>query len=358
MKILHFAVENFARVPEQLVLAERALGHDSLLMTLYPTRHCFDDGAMCLNMPFVGSTFATTVSEMLSRKHRPVMSNQRRKELSAPPVWNPGSGLKGRLFDLRDHLWEPRIRKALKSIDIDRFDLIYLDGGAGFLRSGKIVKELKSAGKKMCITYCGSDLRTRGIIPQVDILADARFTVEFDHSLLYPEAEFLFFPFRLATDIRPEAVAPHRLRIGHAPTNRAVKGTDDILAELETMQKEYPIDIVLIENLPHEQALQLKASCHIFIDNIGELGYGINSLESLAMGIPTAVELLPDFEAILGDHAFIKISRNRIAQALRPYLESEEKRKALGEKGRAWVDEKHNPRKIVQHMLHRINAKS
>jgi len=354
MKILHFAVENFARVPEAFVRAERQLGHESLLMTLYPTRHAFDDGAVCLNMPFVGGGFPAHLKSLLQGRSAEELSNRRRTGLAGVPVWEPGNGFKQKLFDLRDRIWESQIRKRLKSIDIDSYDLIYLDGGAGFLRSGKIVSELKAAGKKIGVTYCGSDLRTRGIIPSVDALADARFTVEFDHALLYPKAQFLFFPFRMPPVNCPAPTPGGRIRIGHAPTNRAVKGTDDILSELEAMKQDYPIDIILIENLPHAEALELKASCQLFIDNIGELGYGINSLESLAMGIPTAVQLLPDFEAVLGDHAFIPIEKGGIARALIPYIESTKKRKALGEKARAWVSEKHDAVKIVQEMLRRF----
>ena len=356
MNILHFAVENFARVPEALVRAERELGHQSRLVTLYPTRRQFDDGAICLNMPLVGSAPLDTLKGWLHRNDPPVMSNRRRDDLSGPPVWNPGKGLRKALFDLRDELWEPRIRRVLKQLDIDAVDLLYLDGGAGFLRSGKIIQELKAAGKTLGVTYFGSDLRTRGIIPQVDFLADARFTMEFDHSLLYPAAEFLFFPFRLAEMPDPGPREPGPVRIGHAPTNRAVKGTDAILAELEALRQSHPIDIVLIENLPHVEALRLKATCDLFIDNIGELGYGINSLEALAMGIPTAVQLLQDFEAVLGDHSFIAIEKGTIGPALLPYIQSVEKRKALAEKGRAWVEKTHDPVRIVRHMLSRFKS--
>ncbi|MCK5146392.1 hypothetical protein KAR48_06520 [bacterium] len=355
MKILHFAVENFARVPETFVRAERELGHDSTLMTLYPTKHQFDDGAICLNMPFVGDEFASKVKKLLKISQSNKMSNQRRNDLYGPPVWNPGSGFKKALFELRDNLWEPRIRKALEKIDINSFDLIYFDGGAGFLRSGKIAKELKEQGHYIGINYCGSDLRTRGIIDSVDKLADARFTVEFDHSLLYPAAEFLFFPFRLSAYSKPDKKLTDTIRIGHAPTNRIVKGTDYILAELEGLKADHPIEIVLIENLSHPEALKLKASCDIFIDNIGELGYGINSLESLAMGVPTAVQLLPDFEAVLGKHPFINIQKGTIATSLQPYLKSSRKRRALADIGKGWVKLKHDPVKIVKKMLSRFS---
>ena len=349
MKILHFAIENFARVPGNLVRAERELGHDSYLMTLYPTSHRFQDEDYCLRMPFVGSRFIDQVKAVFRSKQS--QSNKRKEISSGMPVWSPKNKLIRHLIDLRDGIWEGRVRKALASIDIHTFDLIWLDGGLGFLRSGKIVNELKQSGCKIGILYCGSDFRTRGVIPAVDDLADARFTVEYDHTLLDPTLQFLYFPFKLPDFKAPLPVGDSLIRIGHAPTNRAVKGTDQILKELEPLKRSHSVEIILIEGLAHQDALVLKKTCDIFIDNIGELGYGINGLESLAMGIPTAVQLLPDFEKFLGNHPFINISRNRIAEKLVPYLESESLRRQAGTESLKWVGERHNPLYVSRQML-------
>lgn len=353
MKILHFAVENFARVPGSFVLAERKLGHDSLLMTLYKTHHRFSEEDICLNVPFVATRWITRVKSLLFRKSY-TPSNRRRDASAGPPVWKPSNKLVETLFFLRDRIWEPRIRRVLESIQIESFDLLFLDGGAGFLRDGRIVHELKEKGIRIAICYCGSDLRTRGIIPSVDGLADVRFTVEFDHTLLDPKLEFVYFPFELPAFPVPDPVPDSPIRIGHAPTNRAVKGTDFILAELDRLKEKYPVEIVLIENLPHEEALRLKKSCHLFIDNIGELGYGISGLESLAMRIPTAVQILPDFERVLGDHPFINISKETLYDTLIPFIQSKELRETVGARGREWVRERHDPVSVSRKMLSRI----
>lgn len=352
MKILHFAVENYARVPGTFVRAERALGHDSMLMTLYRTSQNTAEEDVCLSLPYVGSGAVGLFKSWIGSKSRTV-TNQRRDGSAGPPVWNP-SGLTSVLTDVRDRLWEPRIRTILEAIRIEQFDLLYLDGGAGFLRNGKIIRELKDKGMKIAVCYCGSDLRTRGIIPAVDGLADFRFTVEFDHTLLDPALTFIYFPFELPAFPEPGPVPDRPVRIGHAPTNRAAKGTDVILDELTQIGKQYPIEIVLIENLPHQDALKLKKSCHIFVDSIGELSYGINGLESLAMGIPTAAEIPPDFEVVLKKHPFINISKGRIADQLIPFIESRPLREEFGSRGREWVGTWHNPVTMVRKMIDQI----
>jgi len=353
MKILHFAVENYAGVPGNMVKAERELGHESYLITLYRSSQRFNDEDICLNLPFVAKKYMKYMKSFLFPEERRI-ANVRKDEKIGTPTWKPANVFIDRLFKLRDKYWERKIRNVLNSIKVDTFDVLFLDGGAGFLRSGRIVQELKNLGIKIVVCYYGSDLRTRGIIPSVDRMADYRFTVEYDHTILYPEAQFIFAPFELAEYAKPVCRQTEKIRIGHAPTNRLIKGTNGILKQLYQLQRRYPIEIVLIENLPHQQALSLKESCDIFIDNIGELGYGINGLEALAMGIPTAVEILPDFEEFLGDHPFINISKDTIVEKLIPFIQSEELRKEYGDRGNKWVRDHHDPIKVVKKVLNCI----
>lgn len=356
MKILHFAPENYARVPANLVRAERKQGHESYLVTLYPTFQHFNDEDICLDLPFVAKNYLSFFKKLFSRQAT-LLSNRRRVATQGVPVSQPSNQAVAKLFDLRDKIWEKKIWPILRQLDIWSFDLLFLDGGVGFLRSTKIVRQLKEAGVRIVTCYCGSDLRTRGIIPAVEELADHRFTFEFDHTLLYPSLQFMFFPFELVEYEQPPSRTTPRIRIGHAPTNRLAKGTDAILNQLRLLEEKYPVEIVLIENLPHKKALTLKASCDIFVDTVGELGYGVNSLEALAMGIPTAVEILPDFEKILGEHPFINISSETVAERLIPFIETKGMRHECGEKGKEWVARHHDPVGVSQKILDVIEKK-
>ncbi len=353
MRILHFAAENYAGVPAQLVQAERQQGHESLLVTLYHPGSRLCDEDICLNLPWVGTDWMNRLKPAFVR--RPIYQSSQRRMSDGPPVWESGSAFVRLLFNVRDRLWEPRIRRALDAVRFSDCDLLFLDGGVGFLRSGKLVREFKERGGKAALLYCGSDLRTRGMIPVVDALADFRFTVEFDHCLLDPRLTFVFFPFDPPAMTRPPLQDGKTIRIGHAPTNRVIKGTDAILQGLEKLKETHPVEIVLIEGLPHTEALRLKASCHLFVDTLGELGYGINSLEALAMGIPTAVQLMPDFEKVLEDHPFILITEETVAEQLKPYVESELLRKEKGQAGKEWVKRMHDPVRVSQSVLQQIN---
>jgi hypothetical protein len=355
MKILHFAVENFARVPANLVRAERALGHESVLMTLYPSSHGYQDEDICLRAPFV-KTPAVRFAKKFIRPRAGVQARMRRPAGEGPPVWRPGNRISAILFGLRDRLWAPRVRKALDSIRIETFDILFLDGGLGFLRHDPFVGRIKAGGTKIAVGYYGSDLRTRGILPEIDGLADYRFTMEFDHTLLYPGINFMYYPFRLPPFSPRSRSKDGTLRIGHSPTNRAAKGTDAILAQLSRLSGSFPLEIVLIEKMPQGEALSLKSTCDLFVDQIGELGYGVSGLEAMAMGIPAAAEILPDFEAVLADHPIINVSAESIAETLTPFLKSENLRRERGEKSRAWVARNHDPVAVASKILNALRS--
>jgi hypothetical protein len=353
VKVLHFAAENFARVPANLVAAERSLGHESLLATLIPSAQGFRDEDVCLNAPFVRFPAAGFLKRRMSQAEtRPARG---RRDAAAGPVrWAPSGPAAEVLFRLRDRIWMPAVRRFFRSVRPETFDGLVLDGGLGFLRTDPFVPALKAAGLRIAAGYYGSDFRTRGVIPAIDRLADYRFTFEFDHTLLDPTLDFLPYPFRLPEFERRPGPEGDRVRIGHSPTNRAIKGTDDILRQLGLLAETHPVDVVLIQGLPHSEALAVKSTCDIFVDTLGELGYGVSGLEAMAMGIPTAAEILPDFESRLGGHPFIPVTAVTLARTLAPYVESEALRRKRGEESRVWVESFHNPLRVASHILSRL----
>jgi len=77
------------------------------------------------------------------------------------------------------------------------------------------------------------------------------------------------------------------LRVAHSPTVRRIKGTQELLAAVDylKMHEGYDIELVLIENMAHGDALQLKATCDVVFDSFW-LGMQGSGLEGAAMGMP------------------------------------------------------------------------
>ncbi len=244
MKILHFAIENYSQIPALLVREERQAGHESTLIVLHDNKRSYDDDHIVLNLPFVGTNALTWFKKTVIKQKRTI-TNKRRGLPKSTIAWQPKNGIEKNLITLRDFIWEPKIRAVLKKIDVQSFDAIILDGGAGFLRNGKIIRELQASGKKIICCYYGSDFRTRGIIEPVDSIADAHFTFEYDHTLMRPEIQFLYFPFDAGPLPERTINKSNKIKIGHAPTNRAAKGSDKILSALENLKKIIPLKLFL-----------------------------------------------------------------------------------------------------------------
>lgn len=346
MKILHIAPFNVANVPMTFVQAERQLGHDSRLVTFSKNARGFPED-ICLNLPFVNFKALIHFKRLISGKSRTEITNIKPKLTNLPPTWQPNQ-LEKLFIKFRELFWQPTIKKAYQHYQLDQFDIIQLDGGIGFFRDGSDIIRLKQLEKKIICCYTGSDLRIRGVIPQIDAISDLNVTVEYDHLKLHPKIHHIFFPF----DVQKFKPLPYRddeiLRIGHAPTNRAAKGSDVIIPVIKELEQNYPVKLILIENLSYQEALKLKAKCHIFIDQIGDLGYGINSLESLAMGIPTCSCLAPGFDEQYPDHPFIVIDEQNLRSRLISLIQNKELRIKKTKEGREWVKKYNDPIQIVQ----------
>jgi len=149
----------------------------------------------------------------------------------------------------------------------------------------------------------------------------------------FPEREFHFH---------------HPVRICHA-TRNVFKGTAQIVAAVQRLKQRFPVELVLLENVPHEAAMQLKKDCDIFLDqltNAGGWGYGMSSVEALAMGLPVVTNIpLPMTERI-GEHPFVQADVDSVESVLEHLLSHESACRDLSSRGRAWVRERHDVKTV------------
>jgi hypothetical protein len=352
MRILHIASENVAGVPGILVKAERKMGYYSRLMTYFKSpRSHWDD--IVLNLPF-----SNTWSLRNLKKKAKIGTYGSEQKTGNPPIWKPG--LRGKAFYLfRDILWNNQIN-PLKDF-IRSFDCYFLDGGLGFLRNGRIVKTLKKENKKIGILYLGSDVRLRGVLPDIEETADIIFTTEFDHTFIHPNVHYIPFPFEVDKFNKKEILKNDKLTICHAPTKRYLKGTKFVLEAINQLQGKYDFNFLLIENKPHEEVLKIKEQeCDVLIDQLtdfGGFGYGMNSMECLSMGIPCITYINPQYEKFLKTHPFINANKENIQEVLENLLKTPEILSEKNNESRIWVAKEHNYLKVSKFMLDCIARK-
>ncbi len=349
MKILHISPQNYTGTIDLFVRGHNELGHESRLVTFYRAANLYEED-ICLNLPFVGSM------DWLMKFKKLVKAGSLNVPFTGTTeriFWSPRP-VERLMLKLRDMRWTPIINMAAEEYGLWDFDIYHLEGGMSFYRDGRDVIALKKADKKIVSYYHGLDLRMRGAIRPVWEATDLNLTCEFDLYQRYPEIEYLFLPFDQNAMPHAEPLS-EKVRICHAPRIRSVKGTEEIISAVEDLSKEIPVELVLIENMTNAEALRMKATCHIAIDQVasGDMGYGVNSLESLSMGIATVTNLSGAYQDFIPDHPFFLTTQDTLKRDLRELTLDRELRKKHALAGPPWIRARHHWLSVAKE-IHRI----
>jgi hypothetical protein len=267
-----------------------------------------------------------------------------------PPVWKPEGWFDSIFLKFKDWLWRPVIEQAIQDYQLYDFDVVHFESGSDFLKNEFFVKELHERGKKIIAHYHGEDMRARGVMPIIDDLSDLNLTNEVDLLDKHPNLDYLFLPFD-TNQFVPKYGLNKTIQVAHAPTNRFYKGSNNIISVCEKLESEGLIKFDLIENLPHATAIKRKAKSDIFIDQIGDRGgwgYGMNSVESLSMGICTLTEINDKYNSFIPDHPFVNVNQNNFDSVLRDLSQDRQKIEAKGIDARNWVVKNHDITKVSE----------
>jgi glycosyltransferase involved in cell wall biosynthesis len=328
-KILHIAPQNFAGMPMDFVNMHKSFDIESRLVTIYKNTLNFEED-ISMNLPISKGK--------LAKKWRDSKINELK-------YYKPKNFFEKTYFVLRDFKNKNRISSYIENYGLFDYDIYHFDGGMDLFRDLRFARELKSKGKKIVCCYFGSDLRTRGIFKELDDMSDLNLTVEFDHLQLYKGINYLFFPF----DIKKYEYLfqfDSKIRIIHSPTNRIFKGTNKILQVIEELKREKDFEFILVENTEREKVLKLKRGCNLAIDQVGgELGgtgYGKNSIENLAMGLPTITEFTDEYLKFIPENPFITCNIKTLKDSLIKIIENPDLLRKYSEDGRKWVEKYHS----------------
>ncbi len=349
--VLHIAPENTAGVPYNVMSMQNMFGMPARLVTFYKIPYNFPED-ICLNLELPRSRLAMKWREYKQSRMHSDIKEQDIDKWTHMPEFNPRNSFEKAYMKYRESKNQGKLLKALDDINADSFDIIHFDGGIDFFSDSRLAKKWKSEGKKIVNCYFGDDLRTRGIVKEMDELSDLNLTFEYDHTLRHPNINFLFFPFdnspvKYISD--EEYNKRKTIRIVHSPTHRYIKGTPEILEAIEKVKKSRNIEFVLVEDTPRDEVIKIKQTCHIAIDQIGNrggTGYGINSLETLSMGLPTITDMNCGMDKWLPENPFIVADKENLPEKLMHLIDNINNINRPGL--REWVDRYHSYNSVFE----------
>jgi len=340
MKILHVSFENFQDVPGLLSRSHKFFGDEGVLTTMTPSRLGFPNGIL-LNYPLLNSPLMRTVRRATRRANVNVLDHELKLKIK-------GDEFSQRLFlKSRDIIWLYKLHRAWDRFGLGDFDIYHFDGDVPFVYGDRILKRLKH--KYIVTHFFGSDLRKGGMNPYLKECAALRITSELDHTKIDPSLVFIPIPYE-AHAIPPRIRENRVLRVGHSPTRRTAKGTADIIKAINRLKENVTFEFLLIEGVLHKKCMELKRTCDIGIDQIGNYagtGYGRSGLEFLALGIPTITEIPEEYEHLLPGHPFVKATKKDFEDVLYNLLTQRELREKKRAQGIAWVRDFPHPGRIM-----------
>lgn len=139
-----------------------------------------------------------------------------------------------------------------------------------------------------------------------------------------------------------------KLRVAHAPTNRAIKSTEAFLRACAHVG----VEAVVVERATNAECIRVKATCDAYFDQV-QLGYGCNAIEAWALGLPVIAGAQPGtlsrMADTFGDLPFVTAKDDSIESALEVLL-NESARAAWAERGRAHFARWHDGRETVRRL--------
>jgi len=212
---------------------------------------------------------------------------------------------------------------------------------------------LHATRKKSVFHYLGSDIR--GKTPEqlaYGRRADVQIVGSFDALRWVPDAEMI----PPGLDLRPFTPVPptdrERPVVVHAPSNRQKKGTQYVIDACAQL----PVELDIVENLPHEQARERYDRADIVVDQLNAGWHGVFALEAMALGKPVVVNLKPDVAA-QAERAYgtkvplVPATKETLVDTLRPLVESPALRREIGAASRAYVERVHDIDRIADRLL-------
>jgi glycosyltransferase involved in cell wall biosynthesis len=212
---------------------------------------------------------------------------------------------------------------------------------------------LRALGKRSVMHFLGSDIRGR---PPGELAwakrAGARVVGSYDAARWVPDAHVI----PPGIDVRAIEPAPPADRdrpvVLHAPSSRAKKGTEEIVAACA----ELDVELEIVEGLDHREAFERYRRADVIVDQLNAGWYGVFAIEAMALGKPVITFLHDEAvrkteEAFGVDVPIVNATPETLAGVLRPLVESAEERRRVGRASRAYVEEVHDLERMTDRLL-------
>ena len=267
---------------------------------------------------------------------------------------------------------------------VERFDVFHFHFGQSFFPYGGEglpplwdVPVLRMLGKKVFVSFWGSDVRKRKVIETINpwghlFLADNQpndSRIEksirvwrtyanrmFVHSTeLLPHVEgsvVVERNFDLQEWPQTEPADRQRPLLLHLPSSRARKGTELIVEGIDRLKAEgLEFEFRLLENVSHAEAKSAIREADVLIDQLLVGDFGIISVEAMASNRVSVAYLLDDVKQAYPDLPVYDVKPDAFVDRMRELISDRKLRQRLAQAGRTFVKKHFSAPTVARHLI-------
>jgi hypothetical protein len=275
-------------------------------------------------------------------------------------------------------------RAAFTAKALRTYDVIHFNFGHSLMTlhaAGRVLNELpliRHAGITILVTFQGCDVRPQSRCPCTQEhcrrddpyrpanaarflrYADRCFHLNPDLREWLPGSRFLPYASVDIAALAPPPMVRQRevVRIAHAPTNRAGKGSAHVIAAVDGMRAEgIAVELDLIEGVLRDEVLARVREADIVVDSLLGGWYGGFAVESMALARPVLCDIreaTPDDNPFGAELPIVRATPDTLEGRLRELVSDPERCVQLGAAGRSFVERHHDPRAVARQALEGI----
>jgi len=256
----------------------------------------------------------------------------------------------------------PKQLRALRWA-MHEFDVFHFHAGLTLAPRRITLPLLRHARKGIVFQSWGSDLRGRsasevGYLREAGaVIVGSYLTRRLAPSGRWPDYDVVP-PAIVLRDWEPAPAEPGGVvRVAHAPSKRAVKGTEAVIAAVEALRaRGAPVELDLIEGVPNREARLRYAAADVIVDQLKIGWYGMFAIESMALAKPVVVHL-DEGAAAETEEAFglelplVRADERNLENVLAGLLEVRETLPELGRRSREYVERVHAHTSVARRVL-------
>jgi len=284
-------------------------------------------------------------------------------------------------IDIKKHLKYPAYILKIMIVFLKcifKYQVFHFHFGRTFFPCNLDLFVLHLLGKSIYMEYHGSEIRRKSIFKNMNDSLEYFSGVDdnvsyklqkriskFSNGILVHDYELMENLYNLG---KPVYLLPLRIDVGkfipkypestdeicivHAPSKRKTKGSQYILKAIDNLSSRYKIKFILIEGVPNSELKKIIMESDIVIDQLIIGSYGMYSIESMAMGKPTVCYLREDLiDKFPEIPPIYNANINNIEEKLEELITDYSLRYDLGKRGRKYIEEFHDSRKIAKKAL-------